>query len=300
MNMAEGLIFDIKRYAIHDGPGIRTTVFFKGCPLSCWWCHNPEGQSFSPELMVWPDRCLKCRTCISTCPNSAISISNSSIVTERGKCEVCGVCAAKCSANAREIVGKTVSAEEVMAEVEKDREFYGESGGLTASGGEPLAQPVFLHVLLNRCKETGIHTTVYTSGYMERKTLAKISSKVDLFLYDLKMMDPKKHKLHTGVSNKPIIENLKMLDKLGKQIIIRFPLIPSVNSTKANISTMCELVSGLRNIRRISVLPYHKLGVDKAKRLGKEVRIFAEPSDRMLDQSLRLIKSYGFAVNVGG
>jgi len=298
--MAEGLIFDIKRYAIHDGPGIRTTVFFKGCPLSCWWCHNPEGQSFSPELMVWPDRCLKCRTCISACPNSAISISNSSIVTERGKCEVCGVCAAKCSANAREIVGKTVSAEEVMAEVEKDREFYGESGGLTASGGEPLAQPVFLHVLLNRCKETGIHTTVDTSGYMERKTLAKISSKVDLFLYDLKMMDPKKHKLHTGVSNKPIIENLKMLDKLGKQIIIRFPLIPHVTNTEANITSMCELLSRLKNVEGISILPYHRLGVDKAKMLGKETRLCAKPSDRLLNQSVRLIKRYGLAVNVGG
>lgn len=298
--MAEGLIFDIKRYAIHDGPGIRTTVFFKGCPLSCWWCHNPEGQSFSPELMVWPDRCLKCRTCISACPNSAISISNSSIVTDRGKCEVCGVCAAKCSANAREIVGNTVSAEEVMAEVEKDREFYGESGGLTASGGEPLAQPVFLHVLLNRCKETGIHTTVDTSGYMERKTLAKISSKVDLFLYDLKMMDPKEHKLHTGVSNKRIIENLKMLDKLGKQIIIRFALIPHVNNTEANIASMCELLSRLKNVEGISILPYHRLGVDKAKRLGKEARICAKPSERLLHRSVTLIKRYGLAVNVGG
>lgn len=295
--MAEGLIFHIKRYAIHDGPGIRTTVFFKGCPLHCWWCHNPEGQSFSRELMVWPDRCIKCQTCISACPNSAISLSGSSIVTERDKCKACGVCTAKCPANAREIVGKTMSADEVMKEVEKDREFYGESGGLTASGGEPLAQSVFLHALLNKCKAAGIRTTVDTSGYAEKKTLAKISSKVDLFLYDVKMMDSKKHKLHTGVSNKLIIENLKMLNKLGKQLIIRFPLIPRVNSAEVDITSMCELVSGLKNVERVSILPYHGLGVDKAKRLGKASRVYAKPSDRLLSRSLSLIKSYGLAAD---
>lgn len=298
--MAEGLIFDVKRYAIHDGPGIRTTVFFKGCPLSCWWCHNPEGRSFCKELMVWPDRCIDCRICELACPNSAISLLNNSIVTERDKCKVCGICAAKCPANAREIVGRIVSVDEVMQEVEKDFPFYDESGGITVSGGEPLAQPVFLHTLLNKCKNKDIHTTVDTSGYTEKKILAKISNKVDLFLYDLKVMDCKKHELYTGVSNRPIIENLEMLDTLGKQIIIRFPLIPRVNSTKANISAMCELVSGLKNIRRINILPYHRLGVDKAKRLGKQIRIFAKPTDRMLDQSLRLIKSYGFDVNVVG
>jgi pyruvate formate lyase activating enzyme len=272
-------------------------VFFKGCPLHCWWCHNPEGQSFSPELMVWPDRCIKCQTCISTCPNSAISLSHNLIITERDKCKVCGVCATKCPASAREIVGKTASADEVMKEVEKDHEFYGESGGLTASGGEPLAQHAFLHALLAKCKDAGIHTTVDTSGYAEKKSLAKISSKVDLFLYDLKIMDSKKHKLHTGVSNKLIIENLKMLDKLGKQIIIRFPLIPRVNSAEADITSMCELVSGLKNVEGISILPYHKLGADKAKRLGRKSRVCAKPSDRLLSRSLSLIKSYGLAVD---
>lgn len=296
--MAEGLIFDIKRYAIHDGPGIRTTVFFKGCPLSCWWCHNPEGKESRRELMVWPDRCIKCRTCMSACPNSAISLSRNSIITDRDKCKVCGICATRCPANAREIVGKTVSADDVMHEVEKDREFYGETGGFTASGGEPLAQPAFLHVLLNRCKDTGIHTTVDTSGYVESKILTKISSMVDLFLYDLKIMDPKKHKLHTGVSNRPIIENLRMLDRLDKQIIIRFPLIPRINSTEDNITSMCELLSELRNVGGISILPYHRLGVDKAKRLGKVVRVCANPSDKLLNQSMKLIRSFGLAVNV--
>jgi pyruvate formate lyase activating enzyme len=293
-----GLIFDIKRYAVHDGPGIRTTVFFKGCPLSCWWCHNPEGKEFRRELMVWPNRCIKCQTCMSACPNSAISISNNSIVTERDKCKVCGICASKCPANAREIVGKTVSADDVMHEVEKDREFYGETGGLTLSGGEPLAQPVFLRVLLNQCKDAGIHTTVDTSGYVESKILIKISSMVDLFLYDLKIMDCKKHKQHTGVSNKSIIENLRMLDRLGKQIIVRFPLIPQINNTEDNITSMCELLSELKNVGCISILPYHRLGVDKAKRLGKVVRVCTNPSDKLLNQTIKLIKSFGLAVNV--
>jgi pyruvate formate lyase activating enzyme len=296
--VTEGLIFDIKRYAIHDGPGIRTTVFFKGCPLSCWWCHNPEGKEFKRELMIWPNRCIKCQTCMSACPNSAILLSNNSIVTERDKCKVCGKCVAKCPANAREIVGKTVSADDVMHEVEKDREFYGETGGLTVSGGEPFAQPAFLRVLLNRCKDTGIHTTVDTSGYVESKILTKISNMVDLFLYDMKMMDCKKHRQHTGVSNKSIIENLRMLDKLGKQIIVRFPLIPRINNTEDNITSMCELLSELKNVRGISILPYHRLGVDKAKRLGKVVKVCANPSDKLLNQAMKLIKRFGLAVNV--
>lgn len=298
--MAEGIIFDVKRYAIHDGPGIRTTVFFKGCPLSCWWCHNPEGLSFSKELMVWPNRCIKCRICTSACPNSAISISNDSIVTDRDKCKSCGICAEKCPAGAREIVGEKVSVDKLMQEVEKDLPFYEGSGGVTVSGGEPLSQPAFLHALLSRCREKGIHTTVDTSGYAEKKTLAKISRNVDLFLYDLKVMDSRKHKLYTGVSNKHIIANLKLLDTLGKKTFIRFPLVPYVNSNRANIRAMCELASGLRNVNGVDVLPYHRLGVEKAKRLGKEVKIFEKPSDTMLKQSLRSIKSYGLAAKIGG
>ncbi|UCE96162.1 MAG: glycyl-radical enzyme activating protein [Candidatus Bathyarchaeota archaeon] len=296
--MTEGLIFDIKRYAIHDGPGIRTTVFFKGCPLSCWWCHNPEGKEFRRELMVWPNRCIKCQTCKSACPNSAISLSNNSLVTKRDKCKVCGKCATKCPTNAREIVGKTLKAEDVMIEVETDHEFYGETGGLTVSGGEPLAQPAFLRTLLNQCKDSGIHTTLDTSGYAERRILTKISKVVDLFLYDLKIMDCKKHKQHTGVSNKSIIENLRILDRLGNQIIVRFPLISRINDAEDNITSMCELLSDLKNVGGISILPYHRLGVNKAKRLGKVVRACAYPSDKLLNRAMKLIKSFGLAVNL--
>jgi len=250
--------------------------------------------------MVWPDRCIECQICASVCPNSSISVLDSSIVTERDKCEVCGVCAEKCPASAREIVGKRFSVDELMQEVEKDRPFYDKTGGITVSGGEPLSQPVFLHAFLRKCKKKGIHTTVDTSGYADRRIFIKISKDVDLFLYDLKVMDNKKHELYTGVSNRQIFENLELLHTLGKNLIIRFPLIPHVNSSKANISAMCEFISRLKNIEKIDVLPYHGLGVEKARRLGKEVKIFTKPTTEMLSQSLRSIRSYGFIVKTGG
>jgi pyruvate formate lyase activating enzyme len=273
-------------------------VFFKGCPLSCWWCHNPEGEEYESELMVWPNRCIQCHACMSACPNSAISLSNNLIITERDKCKVCGICVARCPANARKIVGRTVSADHVIQEAEKDREFYGETGGLTASGGEPLAQPAFLHAILSRCKDAGIHTTVDTCGYTERRTLTKMSSLVDLFLYDLKIMDSKKHKKHTGVPNELIIENLRTLDRLDKQIIVRFPLIPRINSSEENIASMCELLTELRNVDSITLLLYHRLGIDKARRLGKIVRTWAKPSEKLLNQSTRIIRSFDLTVKV--
>lgn len=298
---AAGLIFDIKRYAIHDGPGIRTTVFFKGCSLSCQWCHNPEGRLSGTELMLWPSRCIGCQICISACPNSAISILHNSITTDRDKCEVCGVCAERCPANAREIVGQMVSVKELMLEVERDMPFYERSGGgITVSGGEPLVQPVFLNAFLRTCKERGIHTALDTSGYAERDVLTNISKNVDLLLYDLKIMNNDKHKRYTGVGNKQILKNLEALDTLGNTIIIRFPLIPQINSDNENIRAMCKLVSRLRNVKGIDVLPYHKLGVEKARRLGKETKVFEKPSDEVLSQSLKSIKGYGLEVKIGG
>lgn len=297
--MTSGMIFDVKRYAIHDGPGIRTTVFFKGCSLSCWWCHNPEGLSPSRELMLWPERCITCEACRSACTNSAIIAIDNPNVTDRDKCKVCGVCSEACPANAREIIGKQTSVNEVIQEVERDLAFYGESGGVTISGGEPLAQPVFLHTLLGKCREKGIRTAVDTSGYAEKKILTTISGETDLFLYDLKVIDDEKHQLYTGVSNRQIIDNLKLLDELGKQLIIRFPLIPGVNSNQANLDTMSELLSKLRNIREINILPYHTLGVEKAKRLGKRAKTFKKPSDTTVNHTLKSLKSVGFDVKIG-
>jgi pyruvate formate lyase activating enzyme len=206
----------------------------------------------------------------------------------------------KCPTNAREIVGKWVSVNELMHEVEKDFPFYEGSGGITASGGEPLIQPVFLDAFLSACKEKDIHTALDTSGYAEKRILMKISKNVDLFLYDLKVMDDEKHRLYTGVSNKRILENLELLDTLDKKIIIRFPLIPHINSNGENIRNMCEFISRLRNVKEVAVLPYHRLGVEKARRLSKEARVFDKPSNRMLNHTLKLIKSLGLKVKIGG
>lgn len=299
--MIAGMIFDIKRYAIHDGPGIRTTVFFKGCRLHCSWCHNPEGQSFDPELMIWPERCIRCKTCVSACLNSAVSTANSLIVTDRSKCKACGVCAEKCPANAREIVGKKFSVDGLMQEVEKDVPFYDESGGgVTISGGAPLAQLRFLNAFLSACKKERIHVALDTNGYAKTEIVMKVSRNVDLFLYDLKVMDDKKHKLHTGVSNKLILKNLKRLDSLGKRIIVRFPLIPSVNSDEENVHGMIDFVSRLRNVEEIDILPYHRLGIEKAKRLGKKAKSFKKSSDEMVENIAKELKSFGLKVKIGG
>jgi pyruvate formate lyase activating enzyme len=299
--MVAGMVFDIKRYSIHDGPGIRTTVFFKGCHLHCSWCHNPEGRSFDPELMIWPERCIGCKTCVSVCPNSAVSTANGLIVTDRGKCKACGVCAEKCPANAREIIGKKFSVDELMREVEKDVPFYEESGGgVTISGGEPLAQPRFLNAFSSACKKKGIHVALDTNGYAKTEIVTKAGRNVDLFLYDLKMMDDKKHKLHTGVSNELILKNLKRLDSLGKKIIVRFPLIPGVNSDEENVHSMIDFLSKLRNVKEIDILPYHKLGIGKAKRLGKKAKSFEKPSDEMVENIAKEFKSSGFKVKIGG
>lgn len=299
--MATGLIFDIQRYSIHDGPGIRTTVFCKGCRLSCWWCHNPEGLSFDPELMLWSDRCIGCQTCVSVCPNSAIFVANSAIITDRSKCEVCGSCAERCPANAREIVGKRVSVGELMKEVQKDVPFYEDSGGgVTVSGGEPLEQPVLLNAFLSACKKEGMHTTLNTNGYAETEVVMKVSENVDLFTYDLKSMDDGMHRLYTGVSNELILTNLERLDSLGKRIFVRFPLIPGVNSDEGNVDAMLKFVSALKNVEEIGILPYHKLGVEKARRLGKEVKIFEEPSDEMVEAIVKESSSFGLKAKVGG
>ena len=295
------MIFDIKRYAIHDGPGIRTTVFFKGCHLYCSWCHNPEGQSFDQELMIWPERCVRCETCVSACPNSAVSTTNSSIVTDRTKCEACAVCAENCPANAREIVGKKLSVDGLMQEVEKDVSFYDESGGgATISGGEPLAQPLFLNAFLGACKKEGIHVALDTNGYAKTEIVMKVSRNVDLFLYDLKVMDDKKHKLHTGVSNKLILKNLKRLDSLGKNIIVRSPLIPGVNSGEENVRSMSDLVSRLKNVEQIDLLPYHRLGIEKAERLGKKAKSFKESSNEIVENVAKELRSFGLKVKICG
>jgi len=297
-----GTVFRIARYGVHDGPGIRTTVFLKGCPLRCWWCHSPESQSAEPELMVQAERCVKCGTCMPVCPSEAIRPEEGSFRTVRALCEACGTCARACPSGAREIVGTTFTVDELMAEIEKDVVFFDESGGgVTFSGGEPLMQADFLDEALRRCQAIRIHTAVDTCGLANSDVLLRISQNTDLFLYDLKLMDEARHREVTGASNELIIENLKMLARLRGNIRVRFPLIPAINDDAENVRALGALVSSL-GITRVDVLPYHRAGLAKYIRLDEEYRLpdTDPPSAGDVAEVVAILEQYQLRVQVGG
>lgn len=275
-----GMIFDIKKFAINDGPGIRTAVFLKGCPLKCWWCHNPESQEKSPELSFSPDKCIGCGFCRSVCPNGL----------NRENCIHCGECTAQCYAGARELIGKEISVDEVITEVLKDRPFYKNSGGgMTISGGEPLYQPEFTAGLLAAAKKENLHTCLDTSGFASWSTVEKVLPLVDLFLYDLKETDAEKHLLYTGVPLDIILENLQKIDAAGGKTILRCPLIPSLNDRKEHAAEIARIASGLKNLQEINLMPYHPLGESKLARLGKDSRYSGDFAKQKDLEELRLL-----------
>jgi len=298
----EGLIFDLKKYSINDGPGIRTTVFFKGCPLRCRWCHNPEGQSFAPEIIIRASRCLvDCSECVTACPEDAIVKTAGVPVLDRRKCNACGRCTDVCPAEAIEMAGRRVSSAPLLREIEKDRIFQEQSGGgVTFSGGEPLAQADFLGEILESCRKKEIHTTVDTCGFASADILESIARNTDLFLYDLKVIDEKRHRDSTGESNALILENLKRLASMGKKTIIRLPVIPGVNDDEENIRDMARFLRSLGTVSDISLLPYHKLGRDKYRGLEKKAEDeYAAPSAECLERIKKDLEEYGFRVSKG-
>jgi len=296
-----GLVFDIQRYALHDGPGIRTAVFFKGCPLSCWWCHNPEGQRPAPNLMFFESRCLVCGECIKVCPHGAVHCVKGDIHTTSA-CRVCGTCADACPAGARKVAGRRMTVGEAMRDIERDLIFWDESGGgVTFSGGEPLAQPRFLEALLDACREKRIHTAVETCGLASREVVLELSRKASLFLYDLKTLDPVKHKKYTGVSNDSILANLEALAESNRPVVVRYPVIPEINDDAENVRRMIGLLSRLR-LRQIHLLPYHRSGTEKYKRLGMGFRLedAKAPPASLLAGIAGEFEGAGFQVKVGG
>ncbi|HAJ33726.1 MAG TPA: glycyl-radical enzyme activating protein [Candidatus Atribacteria bacterium] len=300
--MTTGTVFNIQRYSIHDGPGIRTTVFLKGCPLNCWWCQNPESQLSEQEMIFWEDRCIGCGACSLNCPLGAIQMENKKPVTDKSKCNLCGECSLICPTQAWEMIGEKITVEEVIKEIEKDLVFYEESGGgVTFSGGEPLGQSEFLEGLLNGCREKKIHTAVDTSGYISWEILNKISPKIDLFLYDLKIMDSKKHQKYTGVSNEIILENLKKLSSVHHNIFVRFPVIPGVNDDYQNIKEMGEFLSSLK-IAQVNLLPYHYIGIGKYRRLGRAYKLVTTqpPSEEKLSEVSAILKKFNLNVKLRG
>ncbi len=302
--MRSGIVFDIKKYSIHDGPGIRTTVFLQGCPLSCSWCHNPESQTFAPFVQYHAKRCIGCESCVAVCPEDALTLTKDhGIHTDLDKCCRCAQCTEACPTEGREVVGKTRTVDDIVAAVEKDVLFYDESGGgVTFSGGEPLSQPEFLLALLHRCGELGIHRAVDTSGYASRKVLLRVASDTDLFLFDLKQMDSERHRQVTGVPNERILANLRLLAATGVEIHVRIPLIPGVNDDDDNIDRTAAFVESLARVRNVAVLPFHDFAKSKHEKFGMPWRLNGSPAipAERVERIRSRIARHGLQVKIGG
>ncbi|MEN3186828.1 MAG: glycyl-radical enzyme activating protein [Atribacterota bacterium] len=272
------MVFDVQRFSLHDGPGIRTTIFLKGCPLSCSWCHNPESQSADIEIAFTAQKCRNCGKCVTECPEWAIDITNPYRI-DRARCTLCGFCVAMCPAGALEIIGREVTVAELVQEVEKDCLFYQESGGgVTISGGEPLTQFDFVLALAKALKERGISVVIDTAGYSgirndDLEKLRMLVKIVDLILYDVKFIDSAKHKFYTGVENREILSNLVVLFReFSSKVLVRYPRIPGINDTQSDIQLLIRFLEGLPGVR-IELLPYHRLGAGKYARIGKTYQL---------------------------
>ncbi len=271
--MNKATIFDIERNSFVDGPGIRTTVFFKGCNLKCAWCHNPESQSFAPQMMFYKDKCTLCGKCKQICPDNL------------EKCDLCGKCTIYCPLEARKVCGKEYTPDEVLSEVIKDKAFYENSGGgVTFSGGECMLQIDFLTEILKKCKENGIQTAVDTAGHIPFESFEKVLPFTDLFLYDLKIFDSQKHKEYVGVGNEVILENLKKLLKLGAKVWIRIPVMADLNDSIEEMQEIKDFLFENGTPEKVELLPYHAMGENKYRAIGKEPTIFKTPAKEKIKE----------------
>jgi len=304
MEESHGWIFDIKRFAIHDGPGIRTTVFLKGCPLACWWCHNPESISPRPELAFFPRKCIGCQACFEVCPNHAHeALESGDRAYHPERCTLCGKCVERCYAEALQMEGRLASVADVMAEVRQDVPFYETSGGgATLSGGEPLLQADFAAALLRQCKAEGIHTALDTCGHARWEAFEKVLPATDLVLFDLKHTDTARHRELTGVPNDLILANLRKLAAAGVPIEIRMPIIPTLNDGRETIEGATALLRGLDHVTRVTLLPYHRLGESKPAQLRRERRMprIEAPDKERLREIADCLEAAGLEVHVSG
>lgn len=264
------LIFNIQRFSVNDGPGIRTNVFFKGCPLNCLWCHNPESKSTKPDLGFIASKCIGCGHCLTQCPGHCHTMENGEHVIDRSKCLACRACERFC-AGALEIMGREMTVDEVLGEVMKDEIFYKTSnGGMTVSGGEPMIQFPFITELLRAAKEKGLTCCMETCGFVAWARFEEIMPYVDLFLYDIKETDPARHREYTGADNALILENLRKLDGAGAKTVLRCPIIPGLNDRVDHFAAVAHLADSLKNVQGIDVEPYHPLGKTKCENLGRD------------------------------
>jgi pyruvate formate lyase activating enzyme len=301
--MVKGLISYIQKFSIHDGPGIRTTVFLKGCPLECLWCSNPETISREPEILFSENICMGCGLCFKACQNGAVKmVQGQPPLRNRDLCTGCGDCAEACPKNALLLRGKWMSSQAVFAEIEKDLPFYKRSGGgVTLSGGEPFLQAGFIKELLKMCTEKGIHTAVDTSGYTQWSSIEQCMAYIDLFLYDIKHMDPVAHQKGTCVSSQLILENLKKLFNLGKDIVLRLPLIPDFNTSAQNLKQVAAF-AGEAGAKEIRILPYHRYGRGKYKKIGKKYALEALQlmDEQDVEQAKKILEKHIPRVIIGG
>lgn len=301
----DGWIFDIQRYSVHDGPGIRTTVFLSGCPLRCMWCQNPESYEMKPQISYRIESCRQCGACVSACPAQAVTLADNGVRTDTARCTACGTCVKACPAGARSIIGRRVSDADVFEEVRSDKIFYeGSGGGVTLSGGEVLMQKKFAKSVLRRCREDGIHTAIETSGYADWDVFRDLLSEVDLLMIDLKHIDSEAHARGTGIGNEVILRNLKSVRReLPVSITIRVPVIPRFNDSPENMARTAAFVADELGIDiPVCLLPYHRMGIGKRVQLERKLPDFETetPSGETMELIKRTFESKGLSTKIGG
>lgn len=302
MQMQQGLVFNIQKYSISDGPGIRTTVFLKGCPADCWWCHNPESKGSAPEALVAAGRCIACRECASACP-VGIVVAGSAVPVREGVCIRCERCIDACCSGARQLAGTPMTVAETMAVILQDRIFYDDSGGgATFSGGEPLQQFTYLVSLLSACREKGINTAVDTGGFAPTEHLLTVAGLTDLFLYDIKCMNEARHREATGLGNTTVLENLRILGDRHPAIWIRIPVIPGFNDDPENLEATARFVSTVRGVRQVNLLPYHRtwLGKGDTAPVQASARGIEAPAMERLEDLAEIFRAHGLKTAAGG
>lgn len=290
-----GTLFNIQRFSIHDGPGIRTTVFLKGCNLHCIWCHNPESVQKQPEIQFFPEKCIACGECVKICPHGAQILDGNQRIYVRDLCQQCGQCTQDCFSGALVLTGKEWTPAEVLAEVEQDAPYYQTSqGGVTLSGGEPLLQPEFVSQLLEGCRERGFHTALDTAGNVSWKTFESLLPLTDLFLYDVKAFHEDIHRRATAVSNRLILENLRRLAETGKPIWVRIPVVPGINNSPDEIGEIARFLAPFKSVEWVELMPFHTLGAEKYDSLGRDytARGITPPGILAVEPLLKLFESY--------